>query len=199
MVVGNRVHGDVQEHGRGHRHSRCHPHGHGHTHGRGAAGRGGREANVRALAGALAVTVCFLVVETLGGFLCNSLALISDAGHMLSDAASLGLSLFAVWFAGRPAPADRTFGYHRGEVLAAFANAATIFALAALILYEAYRRFLAPPPVATDVMLAVAGAGLLANLASAGILFRGGDVRGNLNLRGAFLHVLGDLAGSVGV
>lgn len=143
------------------------------------------------------ITLAFLAVEAVGGWLANSLALLSDAAHMASDAAALALSLFALWFARRPAPADKTYGYHRTEVLAALANAAGLLVLAGLILHEAYERLLSPPEVAGPLMLAVAAAGLVANAASAWML-HGGDVRENLNLRGAFLHVMGDLAGSVG-
>ncbi|BAS26571.1 cation diffusion facilitator family transporter [Limnochorda pilosa] len=167
------------------------PHSGGHVHG------AGDHRNRRALRWSLGITLAFLVLEAVGGWLANSLALLSDAGHMASDAAALGLSLFAFWFARRPAPAEKTYGYRRTEVLAALANAAGLLVISGLILHEAYRRLLEPPQVAGPLMLAVAVAGLAANLASAWML-HGGDWRENLNLRGAFLHVLGDLAGSVG-
>jgi len=166
---------------------------HDHHHAHGAS----HHRNRRALRRSLMVTLALLAVEAVGGWLANSLALLSDAAHMASDAAALGLSLFALWFARRPAPADKTYGYHRTEVLAALANATGLLVLAGLILHEAYERVLAPPEVAGPLMLAVAAAGLVANAASAWML-HSGDVRGNLNLRGAFLHVVGDLAGSVG-
>jgi len=153
--------------------------------------------NRRALRWSLSITLTFMGVEVVGGWLANSLALLSDAAHMASDAAALGLSLFALWFARRPAPADKTYGYHRTEVLAALANATGLLVLAGLILHEAYERLLAPPDVAGPLMLVVAVLGLVANAASAWMLHRG-DIHGNLNLRGAFLHVVGDLAGSVG-
>lgn len=126
----------------------------------------------------------------------NSLALLSDAGHMAGDAAALGLSLFALWFAGRPATEAKTFGYHRAEILAAFANAVGLLVVTGFIVREAYHRLLAPPPVEGGLMLGVAAAGFLANAAAAWVLHRGS--RENLNLRGAFLHVVGDLLGSLG-
>ena len=126
----------------------------------------------------------------------NSLALLSDAGHMAGDVAALALSLFALWLAARPADEARTFGYHRAEVVAALANAAGLLVVTGFILHEAYRRFLAPPAVEGGLMLGVAVAGLVANAAAALVLH--GGSRESLNLRGAFLHVLGDLLGSLG-
>lgn len=168
------------------------PHGH-HHHPKDASDHRNR----RALRWSLGITAAFMALEAVGGWLSNSLALLSDAAHMASDVAALALSLFAFWFARRPAPAEKTYGYHRTEVLAALANAAGLLVLAGLILHEAYERFLEPPAVAAPLMLGIAAAGLVANAASAWMLHRG-DVHENLNLRGAFLHVLGDLAGSVG-
>lgn len=156
-----------------------------------------RDRNRRALSIAFFVTTGFMLLEVAGGYLTGSLALLSDAGHMLSDAGALGLSLFAMWFARRPPTPEKTYGFHRGEVLAALVNAATLFAIAGMILVEAYGRLRQPSPVEGGLMLAVAVAGLLANLTVAWVL-HGGDTRENLNMRGAFLHVLGDLLGSVG-
>jgi cobalt-zinc-cadmium efflux system protein len=150
----------------------------------------------RPLAWALAITLIVLAVEVVGGILSNSLALLADAAHMASDVGALALSLFALWFASRPATAERTFGFQRVEILAALANGATLVVIAGLILAEAYRRLLAPPDVRAPLMLATAGVGMLANLAAALLLAPARSA--GLNLRSAFLHVLGDLAGSAG-
>jgi cobalt-zinc-cadmium efflux system protein len=132
-----------------------------------------------------------------GGILTNSLALLADAGHMASDIGALGLSLGALWLASRPPSQQRTYGFHRAEVLAALLNSLTLMAVAGYIFWEASRRLADPPDVHSGPMLAVAALGLGANLASAALLFR---QRGeSLNLRAAFLHVLGDAAASVGV
>ena len=150
----------------------------------------------RRLVWTLAITLGVLAVEVVGGILSGSLALLADAAHMASDVAALGLSLFALWFAARPATAERTFGFQRVEILAALANGATLLVIAGLILAEAYRRLISPPEVHGPLMLAVAAVGLLANIAAAVILAPAR--RTGLNLRSAFLHVLGDLLGSVG-
>jgi len=152
----------------------------------------------RPLAIALAITAVFLVVEVAGGLLTGSLALLADAGHMLTDVAALALALFATWLARRPATPARSFGYLRAEVLAALVNAAALIAVSLYIFWEAYRRVGDPPHVDSGPMLAVAVAGLLANAASAWVLSRGGGHRHSLNTRGAFLHVGGDLRGSAG-
>ena len=157
---------------------------------------GSQAGNRRALAAALGITTFFMGVEVAGGLLTNSLALLSDAGHMLSDASALGLSLFAIWLAGKPHSPGRTFGYHRAEILAALANGLTLAAISAYVFWEAAQRFAEPPDVESGSMLVVAVTGLLANGASGAILSRaGGD---SLNVRSAFLHVLGDALGSVG-
>lgn len=155
-------------------------------------------ASLRPLAIALGITSLFLVVEVVGGWLTNSLALLADAGHMATDAAALALALLAVWLARRPATPERSFGYYRAEVLAALVNAAALVVVSFLILWEAYRRLGSPPEVDSGPMLAVAVAGLVANAASAWVLARGGGHESNLNMRGAFLHVVGDMLGSVG-
>ncbi|HQZ90937.1 MAG TPA: cation diffusion facilitator family transporter [Thermomicrobiales bacterium] len=152
----------------------------------------------RPLAIALAITAIFLVVEAAGGLLTGSLALLADAGHMLTDVAALALALFAIWLAQRPATPTRSFGYLRAEVLAALANAAALIAISLLIFWEAIRRLGAPPEVDSGPMLVVAIAGLLANATSAWVLSRGGGHRHNLNTRGAFLHVISDMLGSAG-
>jgi cobalt-zinc-cadmium efflux system protein len=152
----------------------------------------------RALAIALAITTAFLVVEVAGGLLTNSLALLADAGHMATDAAALALSLFAIWLAGRPATPARSFGYLRAEILAAFVNAAALVAISLVIVWEAIERLGDPPHVESGPMLVVAVAGLLANALSAWVLMRGGGHEHDLNTRGAYLHVLGDMLGSTG-
>lgn len=142
-------------------------------------------------------TVC-LIVEVAGAALTNSLALMADAGHMLTDVAALGLSLFAIWLAQRPPTPGRSYGFARAEVLAALVNAVTLVVIALYIFREAYQRIGEPPEVKSGPMLIVAIAGLGANAASAWVLSRRGGHTHNLNVRGAFLHVIGDLLGSVG-
>lgn len=170
------------------------PDDHDHSQPSGSAAR----SQVRPLLIALAITGTFLVVEVIGGLLTNSLALLADAGHMATDVAALLLSLGAIWLARRPATPRRSFGYLRAEVLAALINSATLVAISFYIFWEAFQRLGEPPHVDSGPMLAVAVAGLLANLASAWVLSRGGGHQHNLNTRGAFLHVMGDLLGSVG-
>ncbi|MDP9867842.1 MULTISPECIES: cation diffusion facilitator family transporter [Streptosporangium] len=168
-----------------------HGHGHGHTEPTAAAAHRGRLAIV------LLLTTVVLVVEALGAVLSGSLALLADAGHMATDAAGVALALFAIWVAGKPASAQRTFGYQRAEILAAAINAVVLLALSAYILYEAVRRFADPEPVGGTVMLVAAVAGLVANAIGLWLLRRGQAE--SLNLRGAYLEVLGDLLGSVAV
>ena len=170
--------------------------GHGHSHGH-AHGADGRARNKRALALALALTASFTVAEVVGGILTGSLALLADAGHMLSDAASLAVALFAVWLAERPATAKRTFGFKRAEILAALANGVTLALIAAWILYEANERFRDPPEVLGAPMIVVATIGLVVNVLAFRIL-SGGESE-SLNMQAAIRHVLADLAGSVGV
>lgn len=147
---------------------------------------------------ALLITAGFMVVEVIGGLLTNSLALLADAGHMLTDVAALALSLFAIWLAKRPATPERSYGFLRAEVLAAFINAVTLVVMSIFIFIEAFERLDAPPEVDSIPMLLVAFAGLGANAASAWVLSRGGGHQHNLNTRGAFLHVVSDMLGSVG-
>jgi cobalt-zinc-cadmium efflux system protein len=148
---------------------------------------------------ALAVTSVIMLLEFFGGLLTNSLALLSDSGHMLSDVSSLFLSLLALWIARRPISDSKPFGYHRFEVLAALFNGVTLLAIAISILYEAYHRAIHPQPVQSDIMMVIAFVGLVANLVSAWALMKESDVRNNLNARSAYLHVLGDAISSVGV
>jgi cobalt-zinc-cadmium efflux system protein len=136
------------------------------------------------------------VAEFAGGWLSNSLALIADAAHMLTDVGALSLSLFAIWFARRPANPQKTYGYARMEILAALLNGATLIVIALWIFMEGFRRLSDPQPIDSGVMLGFSIAGLVANLAAAFILH--GAAGHSLNIRGAYLHVLGDLLGSVG-
>lgn len=145
---------------------------------------------------ALCIIGCWFIVELAGGIYANSLALLADAAHMLTDLAALGLSLFALNIATRPATHEKTYGYLRAEILAALANGVFLILIGLYIFYESYQRFLAPPEVKSVPMLVIASTGLLANLITARLLFR--SRKENLNLRGAFLHVLGDTLGSVG-
>jgi cobalt-zinc-cadmium efflux system protein len=144
----------------------------------------------------LILTALFMVIEAAGGWLSGSLALLADAGHMLTDVGALALSLLTAWIAQRPAGESKTFGYLRWEILAALVNGAALFGIAALIVVEAVQRLQAPTPIRTGLFLAVAAAGLVVNLVSLGALHRVRE--GNLNVRGAYLHVLGDALGSVG-
>ncbi len=174
------------------------PHDHAHHHHahEGADGPA-RDRRARALGLALAVTAGFTAVEAVAGVLTGSLALLADAGHMLSDNVALALALGAIWLARRPPTADRSFGYRRAEIIAALANGVGLVAIAIWIFVEGGRRLADPPEVEGGWVLAVASLGLLVNLAAAGLLHRGG--RDSLNVRAAFLHVLGDLAASGGV
>ncbi|RKQ14067.1 cation transporter [Oceanobacillus bengalensis] len=139
----------------------------------------------------------YMIIEAIGGFITNSLALLSDAGHMLSDSVSLGVGLLAFTLGGKVANYSKTYGYKRFEILAAVFNGVTLILISIYIFYEAYHRFTEPPEVASTGMLIIASIGLLVNIFVAWILMRG-DTEENLNLRAAFLHVLGDLLGSVG-
>ena len=145
---------------------------------------------------ALVLTAALLVVEVVGGILSNSIALLADAGHMLTDVAALGLALFVAWFSRQPSSPQKTFGYLRWEILAAFVNGATLLLISAWILWQAIIRLRAPEPVSGGLMLAVAVSGLVVNIIAARVLVRSSSH--NLNARGAYLHVLGDLLASVG-
>jgi cobalt-zinc-cadmium efflux system protein len=154
--------------------------------------------NRRPLVIALVITTAFLIAEVIGGILTNSLALLADAGHMATDVAALALALFATWLARRPATPQRSFGYYRVEILAALVNASSLIAISFYIFWEAGQRIGEPPEVESGPMLLIAVAGLAANTMSAWVLMRGGGHEENLNTRGAFLHVVGDMLGSVG-
>ena len=169
-----------------------HPHGGNHDHHHRPAAADGE----RRIFWVLLLTGGFMVVEAVGGWLAGSLALIADAGHMLSDTAALALAWAAFRVARRPHDAKRSYGYHRFEILAAFANGLALFAIAGWICFEAVGRLRDPVPVLGVPMLVVACAGLAVNLVALFVL-RGGD-RANLSVRAALLHVLGDLLGSAG-
>lgn len=166
-----------------------HSHSHGHAHGHGA----GVDSEKRVF-WAFLLTAGFMGAEVAGGLISGSLALLADAAHMLTDAAALALAWTAFRVARRPADPQRSYGYHRGQVLAAFVNGAVLIAIVFWIFFEATQRLLDPRPIAGTTMLAVATLGLVVNIAAFAIL-HGGD-RENLNLRGAAAHVLGDLLGS---
>jgi cobalt-zinc-cadmium efflux system protein len=144
----------------------------------------------------LTLTATYMVAEAVGGFLTNSLALLSDAGHMLTDVAALALALFALWFAARPATLKKTYGYYRMEILAALANGVALTVISLLIFYEALRRVKEPPEVQGLEMMLIATGGLVVNVVSAWLLHSASAQ--NLNMRGAFLHVISDALGSVG-
>ncbi len=155
-----------------------------------------RSANARRLAIVLGLVLVYIVAEVIGGLLTNSLALLADAGHMLSDAAALGLSLFALWIARRPASPKHSYGFYRAEILAALVNGATLVAIALVIFVEAWQRFRAPPVVEGRGVMLIATGGLAVNLVSLWLLQAGR--KESLNVQGAWLHVLTDALGSVG-
>lgn len=165
-----------------------HNHGHNHTHG----------ANKKVLAISFVIITGYMIIEAIGGFITNSLALLSDAGHMLSDSISLGIALLAFTLGEKVADYSKTYGYKRFEILAAVFNGVTLVLIAIYIFYEAFQRFQNPPEIASTGMLIIASIGLFVNIFVAWLLMRKGDTEGNLNLRAAFLHVIGDLIGSVG-
>jgi cobalt-zinc-cadmium efflux system protein len=170
-----------------------HRHDDGHKH---AHGIDRNTANRRRLIITLVLVGGYMVAEVVGGLMSNSLALLADAGHMLSDVAALGLSLFAIWIARRPPNPKKTYGYHRAEILAALVNGATLVAISIYIFVEAYQRLRKPPEVLGGIMMAVAVGGLLVNLIGLAVL--NGGKSESLNVRGAWLHVLTDALGSVG-
>jgi cobalt-zinc-cadmium efflux system protein len=159
---------------------------HAHTHG----------SNRRRLTAVLVLTFVYMLAEAIGGFVTNSLALLSDAGHMLADVASLGLALVALWFAARPVTAKKTYGYYRMEILAALVNGTALVVISLLISYEAFQRIKSPEAVKGFEVMLIAIGGLAINAVSAFVLHSASET--NLNMRGAFLHVMGDTLGSVG-
>lgn len=175
-----------------------HPGGHAHTHDHGAAARRAGARHKPRLIAALAVLLAFTVVEVVGAFATRSLALLSDAGHMSTDVLGLGMALAAIHLADRAEQrSHRTFGLYRLEILAALANAVLLFGLAIYVVFEAVRRFADPAEVTSGTMLVVAVLGLLANVVAFFILREGS--RESLNMEGAYLEVVADTLGSVGV
>ncbi|MEC5179158.1 cation diffusion facilitator family transporter [Arthrobacter sp. CG_A4] len=168
--------------------------GHDHSHSHGITGTGKHRNRLVAV---LAITLAVVLVQIMGAVLSGSLALLADAGHMLSDAAGVSIALLAAWIATRPANEKRTYGYQRAEVLAALANALVLIVISVVIFTEAIRRLGSAPEVRTDVMLAAAVLGAAANLVS--LLILRGAQKESLNVRGAYLEVLGDLLGSFAV
>jgi cobalt-zinc-cadmium efflux system protein len=144
---------------------------------------------------ALGLTFVYMFAEAVGGWLTNSLALIADAGHMLTDVAALSLTLAAIWFAARPATPNKTFGYYRLEILAAFINGIALVLISLWVIYEAYERFYSPPEVKGLELTLIAFGGLIVNMIAAFLLHSGH--KHDLNMRGAWLHVMGDALGSV--
>ncbi|MEJ9232095.1 cation diffusion facilitator family transporter [Peribacillus butanolivorans] len=171
----------------GHQHGHSHDHGHHHHH----------SENKKALLASFLLISTFMVVEVIGGFMTNSLALLSDAGHMLSDAAALGLSYTAIRLGEKKATQTKSYGYKRFEIIAACLNGLTLIVISVFIFIEAIRRFVNPPEVQSLGMLMISIIGLLVNIIAAWILMSG-DKDDNLNVRSAFLHVIGDMLGSVG-
>ncbi|MED4531619.1 cation diffusion facilitator family transporter [Metabacillus fastidiosus] len=163
-------------------------HDHNHTH----------SANKKVLLISFIIITGYMIIEAIGGFITNSLALLSDAGHMLSDSISLMIALIAFKLAEKSANYSKTFGYKRFEILAAVLNGVTLILIALYIFYESIERFANPPEVATNGMLIISFIGLMVNILVAWIMMRGGDTKENLNMHGAFLHVLSDMLGSVG-
>lgn len=185
--AGGHVHAPGHTHAPGESHVHEHGHAHGHDH----------AISTRRLALAAGLTALFFVAEVVGGLLSNSVALLADAGHMLTDVGALALSLFVAWFSRQPATPKRTYGYLRWEILAALINGAVLLVLSVAILWEAIGRLGAPEAVESGLMLGIAIGGLLVNATSAWLLH--GSAHTSLNMRGAYLHVLSDLAGSVAV
>ena len=182
--------GDHDHHNhRGHDHG--HDHGPGHSHAPKVSAGNQRRVGLAAL-----LTGSFMLAEVVGGVVSGSLALLADAGHMLTDFAALALAWFGFHLASRPADWRRTYGFDRFSVLVAFVNGLSLFVIAAVILWEAAERLQAPPPIAAPTMLSVAVLGLFVNILAFWMLL--GADRSNLNIRGALAHVAGDLLGSVG-
>jgi cobalt-zinc-cadmium efflux system protein len=178
-----------------HDHSEAHSHNHEHTHG---------HENLRVTAGgrrdlliALSITILMMIAEVVGGLLSNSLALLSDAGHMFTDNIALLLAFFAMKFATRPATGKKTFGFYRLEILAALLNGIVLVLISLFIMYQAYMRMVHPQPVEGRLMLLVAIISLVANVVGAFLLFK--HSHASLNIRGAYLHIIGDALSSIGV
>jgi cobalt-zinc-cadmium efflux system protein len=171
-------------------HDHSHHHGHHHAH---------MPDNKKGLARALLITGGIMLLEFFGGIWSGSLALLADSAHMLSDVVAIGLSLLAMWYAAKPASPRKTYGFYRFEIIAALFNGMTLFVIAGFIVKEAYHRLITPSPVESGTMMWIAAVGLFANVMSAWFLMRQSDVKGNVNVRSAYLHILSDALGSVGV
>lgn len=171
-----------------HSHDHSHDHSHGHVH----------TDNKKVLLFSFVIITAFMIVEIIGGFLANSLALLSDGLHMFSDAVSLGVALVAFIYAEKHATLSKTFGYKRFEILAALFNGVTLFIIGIIIIVEAIQRFFKPTEVQSSEMFIISVTGLIINIVVAFLMFSGGDTKDNINMRGAFIHVLGDLLGSLG-
>lgn len=171
-------------------HAHAHPHAHSHAH------EHAHDLGKRRLTFVLSITAIFMVLELAGGIISNSLALIADSAHMLTDVGALGLSLFVLWFSRRPARPEKTYGYLRLEILAALVNGIALVIISGFIFWQAYDRILEPEPVEGGLMLMVAFGGLLVNIIAAWVLHS--SASHSLNIRGAYLHVIGDLIGSAG-
>lgn len=184
-----RVRHHDSSHDHDHHDEHAHHHGHVHHH---------IPNNKKGLTIALIITSVITLLEFFGGLFTGSLALLSDSGHMLSDVAALALSLTAMWFAAKPPSPNKSYGFYRFEILAALFNGVTLFVISGLIIREAFERFFEPPVVASLSMMLIAFIGLAANVLSAWSLLRQGDVKGNINVRSAYLHVVGDAVGSIG-
>jgi cobalt-zinc-cadmium efflux system protein len=151
--------------------------------------------NSRRLSFVLSLTVLYMIAEAIGGWWTGSLALLADAGHMFTDVAALALALTAVWFASRPATSKKTFGYYRLEIIAALVNGVALVVISLFIFYGAYERWSAPPEIQAGPMIVLAAGGLIVNLICAWILHGHDEI--DLNMRGAWMHVMGDALGSV--
>lgn len=167
-------------------HHHDHSHAHAHT------------ANKKVLRTSFLVIASFMLLEAAGGWLTNSLALLSDAGHMFSDAFSLGVALWAFKLGEKETTLQKTFGYKRFEILTAMFNGLTLIVIAVMIFFEAVKRLFYPPEIATLGMLAISTVGLLVNIGVAVYMLKNSDTDSNVNMRGAYLHVLSDLVGSIG-
>ncbi|MGQ0505404.1 MAG: cation diffusion facilitator family transporter [Myxococcaceae bacterium] len=179
-------------------HDHGHGPGHSHKHSHGVnpfAGPEERKKDRRRLIGALIITGFIAVAEAVGGYLTNYLGLMSDAGHMLTDVSGLALSLLALWFAGKPANVRKTYGYYRAEILSALVNGVLLVGITGVILFEAIQRFRQPSPIALGWATVISVVGLVCNLITLRLLHHSHS----LNMRGAFLHVLGDTLSSVAV
>jgi cobalt-zinc-cadmium efflux system protein len=180
-----------------HSHAKDHEKGHDHEHTHGHGARRSLASGRKDLLIALSITLLMMVAEVIGGILANSLALLSDAGHMLTDNLALLLSFFAMTFAALPATERKTFGFYRLEILAAFVNGVILVLISLFIMYHAYLRMIDPQPVQGMLMMVVAIVGLIANVLGAFFLHK--HSKTSLNVRGAYLHIIGDALSSVGV